>query len=98
MWPKGKSIEDAIVIGEEEGVLYKLKGHSETTFVHEITSPSELWHRKLAHINYKALPHVRKVVMGLPYLNIALGTDVQKERTSRIRLRIVRQRLKVRWN
>ena len=27
MWPKGKKIEDAVVIGEEEGGLYKLKGH-----------------------------------------------------------------------
>ena len=26
MWPKGKNIEDAIIIGEEEGGLYKLKG------------------------------------------------------------------------
>ena len=26
MWPKGKSIEDAVVIGEEGG-LYKLKRH-----------------------------------------------------------------------
>ena len=41
MWTKGKSIEDAVVIGEEGG-LYKLKGHLETTFVHEITSSSEL--------------------------------------------------------
>ena len=65
MWPKGKNIEDAIIIGEEEGGLYKIKGHSETTFVHESTNPSELWHRRLAHINYKALPHVNKAVMGL---------------------------------
>ena len=28
MWPKGKNIEDAVIIGEEEGGLYKLKGHS----------------------------------------------------------------------
>ena len=27
MWPKGKTIDDAIVIGEQEGGLYKLKGH-----------------------------------------------------------------------
>jgi hypothetical protein len=27
MWPKGKTIEDAIVIVIEEGGLYKLKGH-----------------------------------------------------------------------
>ena len=59
MWPKGKNIEDAVIIGEEEGGLYKLKGHSEIAFVHESTDPSELWHRRLAHINYKALPHVQ---------------------------------------
>ena len=27
MWPKGKTIDDAVVIGEQEGGLYKLKGH-----------------------------------------------------------------------
>ena len=27
MWTKGKTLEDAVVIGEEEGGLYKLKGH-----------------------------------------------------------------------
>ena len=70
MWPKGKKIEDAVVIGEEEGGMYKLKGNSETTFVHESTDPSELWHRMLAHINYKELPHVNKVVTGLPVLKI----------------------------
>ena len=25
MWPKGKTFDDAIVIGEQEGGLYKLK-------------------------------------------------------------------------
>jgi hypothetical protein len=28
MWPKGKTMEETIVIGKEEGGLYKLKGHS----------------------------------------------------------------------
>jgi len=70
MWPKGKSIEDAVAIGEEEGGLYKLKGHSEIALLHESTSPSELWHRRLAHINYKALSHVNKVVTGIPNLKI----------------------------
>ena len=70
MWRKGKTIEDAFVISEEEGGLYKLKGHLETALVHETTNPSELWHKRLAHINYKALPHVNKVVMGLPDLKI----------------------------
>ena len=51
MWTKGNTIEYVVVIGEEEGGLYKLKGHPETTLFHEITSSSELWHRRLAHIN-----------------------------------------------
>ena len=66
---KGKLIEDVVVIGEEGG-LYKLKGHSKTTFVHEITSSSKLWNRRLSHINYKALPYVSKVVTSLPDINI----------------------------
>ena len=54
MWAKGKTLEDAMVIGEEEGGLYKLKGHLEISLIHETTSSSELWHRILSHINYKA--------------------------------------------
>ena len=81
--------------------MYKLKVNSETSLVHETTISSELWHRRLAHINYKAFPHVRKVVTGLPDMKIEHeGTykDVHKERTSRIPFRKVTQRLKVHWN
>ena len=28
MWPKGKTIYDVVVIGVEEGGLYKFKGHT----------------------------------------------------------------------
>ena len=70
MCSKGKTLEDVVVIGEEEGGLYKLKGHPEIALVHENTSSSELWHRILAHINYKALLYVSKVVIGLPDLKI----------------------------
>ena len=38
--------------------------------VHESTSPSEPWHRRISHINYKALPHVNKAVTRLPDLKI----------------------------
>ena len=34
MWPKGKTIDDVVVIGEQEGGLYKLKGHPEQALVH----------------------------------------------------------------
>ena len=29
IWPKEKTIDGAVVIGEQEGGLYKLKGHPE---------------------------------------------------------------------
>jgi hypothetical protein len=70
MWPKGKTIEDAIVIGIEEGGLYKLKGHSDAALTHSIVSPYGLWHRKLAHANNKALPYVSKAVRGLPEFKV----------------------------
>jgi hypothetical protein len=70
MWFKGKTTEEAIVIGKEEGHMYKLKGHSEAALTHSIENPCELWHRRLAHINYKALPYVTNVVKGLPEFKV----------------------------
>ena len=46
MWPKGKTIDDATMIGEEYGGLYKLKGQPEQALAHESIEPSELWHRR----------------------------------------------------
>ncbi len=45
-----------------------MKRKAEQALVHSSISPSELWHRRLAHIHYKALPVVSKVVSGLPEL------------------------------
>ena len=59
-----------MAIDEEEGGLYKLKGHPETTLVYDTTSSSELWNRRFDHINYKALPYVSKVVTWLRHLKI----------------------------
>jgi hypothetical protein len=42
----------------------ELKGHSDIALTHSTEIPCELWHRRLAHINYKALPYVSKVVTG----------------------------------
>jgi len=66
MWPKGKNLDDAVVIGVQEGGLYRLKGKAEQALIHSIVSPIELCHRRLAHIHYKALPMISKVVTGLP--------------------------------
>ena len=40
MWPRGNTIDDAIVIGEQEEGLYKLKGHPKQALVHETVEPS----------------------------------------------------------
>ena len=70
MWSKGKKLKDVVFIGEEEGGWHKCKGHLETTLVHDTTRSSELWHKRIAHINYKEFPYVSKVVTGLPDLKI----------------------------
>jgi transposase InsO family protein len=70
MWAKGETLNEAIIIGSEENGLYKLKGHSEAAMTHAIKNSCELWHRRLAHINYKALSYICKAVTGLPELKV----------------------------
>ena len=70
MWAKGETINEAIVIENEENGLYKLKGHPETAMTHTIEKSCELWHRILAHVNYKELPYICKAITGLPELKI----------------------------
>ena len=65
MWTKGKIIDDAVEIGVEEGGLQKLKGHTDSSLTTRTINPSELWHRRISHVHYKAIPIVRKVVTGL---------------------------------
>ena len=66
MWPRGKTIEDATIIGVTNGGLYKLKGQPEQALVHESIEPSELWNRRLAHVHYRALSMAIKEVSGIP--------------------------------
>ena len=94
MWPRGKTIDDAIVIGEQEGGLYKLKGHPQQALVHDTVEPNELWHRRLAHVHYRALPLASKVVEGLPEMKtkqMVSAKDVQKERIERRHFQVARE-------
>jgi hypothetical protein len=70
MWARGETLNEAIVIGNEEDGLYKMKGHPEITMTHTTENSCELWHRRLAHINYKALPYICKDVTSLPELKV----------------------------
>lgn len=44
IWPRGNTIDDVVVIGVEEGGLYKLKGSSDQALAHSTINPCELWH------------------------------------------------------
>ena len=66
MWPKDKTIDDATVIGVEEGGLYKFKGHTDSSLTTSYISPCELWNRIIFHMNYNALPIVSKVFTCIP--------------------------------
>jgi hypothetical protein len=70
MRAKGETLNEVVIIGSEENGLYKLKGHSEAAMTHAIENSCELWHRRLAHINYKALSCICKAVTGLPELKV----------------------------
>jgi hypothetical protein len=72
MWPRGKTVDDVVVIGVEEQGLYKCKVHSDSTIVHDIVNPNELWHRIFSHLHYKALLVVRKMATSLPEIQAEL--------------------------
>jgi hypothetical protein len=86
-WPRDSSIENARVIGTREGRLYRLLERNDEALVHDEVNPNELWHRRYAHINYQALPFLKKMVEGIPELQsthegickgCALGKNVKK--------------------
>ena len=100
MCPKGKTIDDATVIGKEGGVLYKLKGQPEQALVHDSIEQNELWHRRLAHVHYRALPMVSKVLSEFPKIrekHEGISKGCAKGRMQRRHFLVVRERLKEYW-
>jgi hypothetical protein len=84
---KDSNIENARVIGSREGNLYRLLEQNEEALVHDKVNPNEIWHRRYAHINYQALPFLRRMVEGIPELKsthegickgCALGKNIKK--------------------
>jgi hypothetical protein len=68
MWPKDGDMSSADVIGVREGGLYRLPGRPIQAMVHDTISLCEQWHRRFAHLHYRALPGVKKMVTGMPDL------------------------------
>lgn len=67
-WHKSTSMHSARVIGVREKGLYRLTVQPAQALVHDSISLNELWHRRLAHLHYRALPSLRKMVTGIPEL------------------------------
>ena len=70
-----------------DGGLYWLSTRLLKALLHDTVNPVELWHRRLAHLHYRALPFLKKVVTGLPEFEMqhdgvcrgcALGKNVKK--------------------
>jgi hypothetical protein len=68
VWSKDSKIEDARVIEIREGRLYKILGQNAQALVHDELNPSELWHRRYAHLHYQAFPSLKYMVVGIPKL------------------------------
>jgi hypothetical protein len=81
------NIENARVIGNSEGNMYRLLEQNEEALVHNEVNPNELWNIRYAHINYQALPFLKRMVEGIPelhpthegiYKGCALGKNIKK--------------------
>jgi hypothetical protein len=70
LWSSNEDINTAITIGTRESGLYKISGQVVQALVHETVNPCELWHRRLGHLNYNALPSLQKMVTGMPVFSV----------------------------
>jgi hypothetical protein len=58
------------VIGIQEDRLYRLIVRLVQALIHDSISLSELWHMRLAHLHYRSLPALEKMVIGVPKIHV----------------------------
>jgi hypothetical protein len=56
LWAKGSHLSTTKPIGTHRGGLYVVTGQLVQELAHDATSSRELWHTRLGHLHYKALP------------------------------------------
>jgi hypothetical protein len=87
MWSSDENMSTTMTIGTRESGLYKISGQVVQALAHEMVNPCELWHRRLGHLNYNALPSLQKMVTGMPVFSFehnsvckdcALGKNTKK--------------------
>jgi hypothetical protein len=87
LWAKGSHLSIVEPIGIRRGGLYVMTGQSVQALAHDATSSSELWHKRLGHLHYKALPDLQNMVCGMPSISLSkneickgcmLGKNIKK--------------------
>jgi hypothetical protein len=87
LWAKGSHLSTTKPIGTRRGGLYVVTGQSVQALAHDATSSNELWHRRLGHLHYKALPDLQNMVCGMPSISFSkneickgcmLGKNIKK--------------------
>jgi hypothetical protein len=54
------------MIGVREEMVYKLQFQPGRALVSTTTDMGDLWHKRMAHLHFGAIGHLRQVVNGLP--------------------------------
>eukprot|EP00253_Pinus_taeda_P030004 PITA_30004 len=65
-----KNFEGAFTLGFRVDSLYQVGGSPLGAMSCDTSLQSELWHRRFAHLHYKALPDVRQMVTGMPEFKV----------------------------
>ena len=74
-----------------------MKGHPEQALVHDTVDPNELWHRRLAHVHYRALTLQAKMLKVFQKFKQNMKgsiEDVRKEKTQRRHFQAARAKQK----
>jgi len=81
-----KNFKDAFTLGFQVDSLYQVEGSLLGVMSRDTSLQSKLWHRRFAHLHYKALPNVRKMVTGMLEFRLEQKVyvqDVPKESSKR---------------
>jgi hypothetical protein len=71
LWAKGSHLSTTEPIETHRGGLYVVTIQSVQALAHDVTSSNELWHRRLGHLHYKALPDLQNMVFGMPSISFS---------------------------
>eukprot|EP00253_Pinus_taeda_P035358 PITA_35358 len=65
-----RNLKDSFTLGLRVDSLYQVGGSPLGAMSCDTSLQSELWHRRFAHLHYKALPAVRQMVTGIPEFKV----------------------------